>query len=377
MKKVIISLLVLTLLMASALSSCEWLKAEEPHECESLCTECGGCLNTECQDSACAEKCEGHIPPHKCESLCEECDGCLDAECRDFACAEKCEGHIPPHECESLCPECGGCIDTDFCTYEGCATKCTCERYVNVSKELADLLPHHLCIHHLDIDPHIFNVEKKINILKDGGQALLVTFEEVNTYYVGAYYFGNHYYQYHDPIHQDTGDTYCPFDYVFVRFDSAEEIERTYNNRELKGAFIVWEVLSVSDISSEDADAPKLVMYDRLTLNEDQFSVPDMPSESFIYINGLHTPTGTDTVYYSAVIRRTYRKQVTLTHVNIDGEDYLLFYNYDVCFYWGDIKKDFGKYYDALSEIMIPDIYNGYDCYLINVKDFAELLKGE
>ena len=373
MKKVIIPLLILTLLMVSALSSCEWFKTEEPHECESLCTECGGCLNGECEDSACAEKCEGHIPPHKCEHLCKECDGCLDAECKEDSCTEKCTCHKK----DTLCPECGGCIDTDFCTYEGCTEKCTCERYVNVSKELADLLTHHLCIHKVDIDPNIFNVEKKIDILKDDGQALIVTFEEVNTYYVGAYYFGDHYNQYHEPIHQYKGDMYCPFDYVFVRFDSAEEIEKSYNNRELKAAFVVWEVLSVRDISSEDADAPKLVMYDRLTLNEDQLSVPDMPSESFIYINGLHTPTGTDTVYYSTGIRWNYKKQITLTHVNIDGEDYLLFYNYDVCFYLNDIKKDFGKYYNALAEIMISDVYNGYDCYLINVKDFAELLRGE
>ena len=35
------------------------------------------------------------IPTHTCESVCEECGKCLDAECQDEACAEKCQGHEP------------------------------------------------------------------------------------------------------------------------------------------------------------------------------------------------------------------------------------------------------------------------------------------
>ena len=37
------------------------MKEEKPaHSCESVCAECGKCLDAECTDAACAEKCEGH-----------------------------------------------------------------------------------------------------------------------------------------------------------------------------------------------------------------------------------------------------------------------------------------------------------------------------
>ena len=156
MKKRLILIMFLALSLLLTFTSCEWFNTLESHKCESVCQECGNCLNTECSDEACAEKCEGHIPPHECEHFCEECDGCLDAKCAEDVCTTKCTCHNR----DTLCPECGGCIDTDFCTYEGCNVKCTCERYVNVSKELADLLTHHLCIHKVDIDPNIFNLSE-------------------------------------------------------------------------------------------------------------------------------------------------------------------------------------------------------------------------
>lgn len=374
MKKHFIFAILVAVSLIFTLTSCEWFNTEEPHECESACVECGECLDIECTEEACADKCAGH---HKCESACSECGKCLDAECGEEACADKCSCHNK----ESLCPECGGCID-NICTYDGCDVKCSCERFVNIEEELADLLSHHLCIHKVDIDPHVFNVERKIDIIKDSGQALLVTFEEVNTYYVGAYYFGDHQYQYHDSQLRDTGDFYCPLNYVFLRFNSAEEIEKTYNNRDLKGAFVVWEVLSVSDILSDDDNAPKFVMYDKLTLGEDGINVPDMPDERFIYINGYHTNVGTDTVYYSTGIRQHYKEQVTFPCGNVNGEDYLTFYVY--AFYYNDIKKDFGKYYDAMSSVMKTDIYyktdvygNMFNYYLIKVEDFVEILKEE
>ncbi len=34
------------------------------------------------------------IPPHACESVCPECGKCLDATCTESVCAEKCQGHV-------------------------------------------------------------------------------------------------------------------------------------------------------------------------------------------------------------------------------------------------------------------------------------------
>ncbi len=43
------------------------MKEETPpapaHTCESVCSECGKCLNSECTDAACSDKCEGHGSP--------------------------------------------------------------------------------------------------------------------------------------------------------------------------------------------------------------------------------------------------------------------------------------------------------------------------
>ena len=66
---------------------------ENPHACESKCEECGKCLDTECTEAVCADKCQGHTPPHACESVCEVCGKCTDSECTEAVCAEKCEGH--------------------------------------------------------------------------------------------------------------------------------------------------------------------------------------------------------------------------------------------------------------------------------------------
>ena len=74
-------------------------------------------------------KCEGHVvtpPAHTCESVCPECGKCLDATCTEPACTEKCEGHSvtpPAHTCESVCPECGKCLDAT-CTEPACTEKC-------------------------------------------------------------------------------------------------------------------------------------------------------------------------------------------------------------------------------------------------------------
>ncbi len=65
------------------------------HICESRCEVCGKCLDLDCTEPGCAEKCEGHtvLPDHICENRCEICGKCLDLDCTEPGCAEKCEGH--------------------------------------------------------------------------------------------------------------------------------------------------------------------------------------------------------------------------------------------------------------------------------------------
>ena len=64
---------------------------QNPHECESVCEECGKCTDAECTEDVCADKCAGH---HTCESVCDECGKCTDKECAEEVCADKCGGHV-------------------------------------------------------------------------------------------------------------------------------------------------------------------------------------------------------------------------------------------------------------------------------------------
>ncbi len=109
MKKFMAIMLVLVLALA-CFAGCKG------HECANKCPDCGKCLNAECTEKACAEKCEGH---HVCESKCPECGKCTDAACTEAACADKCAGH---HKCEDVCDQCGKC--TSDCTDAACADKC-------------------------------------------------------------------------------------------------------------------------------------------------------------------------------------------------------------------------------------------------------------
>ena len=120
----------------------------EAHACESVCSECGYCLDADCTDAACATKCQGHKTPdedpvdpaHKCEHVCETCGLCLDADCTDAACASKCEGHevAPTHKCEHVCEECGKCTDAD-CSESVCASKC--EGHVAATTPVISVVP--------------------------------------------------------------------------------------------------------------------------------------------------------------------------------------------------------------------------------------------
>ena len=97
------------------------------HTCESVCEECGKCLDADCTEEACADKCAGHTvePTHTCESKCPTCNKCTDTTCTEAVCEDKCAGHTvePTHTCESKCPTCNKCTDTT-CTEAVCEDKC-------------------------------------------------------------------------------------------------------------------------------------------------------------------------------------------------------------------------------------------------------------
>ena len=60
----------------------------KPHECANPCEICGLCTS-DCAETTCAKKCEGH---HECANPCEICGLCT-SDCAEKQCAEKCQGH--------------------------------------------------------------------------------------------------------------------------------------------------------------------------------------------------------------------------------------------------------------------------------------------
>ena len=134
MKKRIFILMFVLLAMVLTLSSCDEiigniLGGETTHECERKCPECGKCIDEDCTEGVCQDKCTEHgmiIPPHGCANVCPECGKCTNTACTESVCEDKCAGHTvtpPAHECESVCPECGKCLDKT-CTEDACEEKC-------------------------------------------------------------------------------------------------------------------------------------------------------------------------------------------------------------------------------------------------------------
>ena len=343
MKKRLILTIALALFLVLTFTSCEWFTTVNSHDCESICQECGKCFNTECEDEACAEKCEGHIPPHRCESICEDCGGCLNAECAE----------------------------------DVCYAKCSCSRHINVRTDIVATLEAFLYEKTIYRDPIYSNTETKIDDIRSGKEPLLITFDLVETYYVGVYFSGEHYL----PDHLYEIATYCCVEnYVWVRFDSVEDIAITYDGLYLLDAFVVREIDSVSNLLSDGKAIPRIVIFD--TCKFSRFSVgevqsPKLSNDCFIYLNGN---SETDIIYhYTKSYNRTI---ITLPCAEIDGNYYIKLrlrtINNE------DIVNDFGKYYDELFAVIKPDIYittdengNEVECYLVNVNDFAEIVKGE
>ena len=120
--KKIVAMLVVVAMIFSLVAT---IAACATHTCEHVCEVCHKCQDASCQDSVCAEKCEGHQQGggHVCGHKCEVCGKCT-SECTDAACAEKCEGHQQGggHVCGHKCEVCGKC--TSECTDAACAEKC-------------------------------------------------------------------------------------------------------------------------------------------------------------------------------------------------------------------------------------------------------------
>lgn len=123
----LVAVLAMILVSVFALIACT---ETETHECKHVCQveSCGKCLDKDCEDEACKDKCPGHNQPtpppaHTCQSKCATCGKCTNKDCKEEACKEKCVCEaLVIHICNDKCTVCGLC--TTDCNDKVCKEKC-------------------------------------------------------------------------------------------------------------------------------------------------------------------------------------------------------------------------------------------------------------
>ena len=124
--KRLVAILVVMALMFTFVATA--VACNKTHECGHKCTVegCGKCLDKDCDDPVCADKCEVHeSAPHVCGHKCQEpdCGKCKDKACTDTVCQSKCPGHRG----EGGDDKCGNAD----CTCENCpGDGCECDQSV-------------------------------------------------------------------------------------------------------------------------------------------------------------------------------------------------------------------------------------------------------
>lgn len=98
--------------------------------------------------------------------------------------------------------------------------------------------------------PDMPTLAEEINKIKGGTQALLVSFDPTNYYYVCGYYNIEH--EYSESLYC------CAENYTWVECVNATDIPKTYDDKEFIVAFQFNKALLVNDIISEEIEVPDI-----------------------------------------------------------------------------------------------------------------------
>ena len=187
--------------------------------------------------------------------------------------------------------------------------------------------------------------EQRIDSIKGGTQALHVGFESSTNYYFMCGYYETQ----HDRH-------YYADKYVWVKYEKEDEILEYYNDKKMVVAFQINEALFVTDILPSEKSVPNVEhfqIYDTEFVDGINVNAPDDFCDTFIYLNHYNM---SDVFCCTDVANSTvYSFQCVL----YDYEYYVIDHTLTVCSngseYKNDFKKDYGKYCDALMEIMIAE----------------------
>ena len=241
------------------------------------------------------------------------------------------------------------------------------------SSELISALSEHLQSLLISYSMTEVILANQIDKIKNGAQPLLVTFDPSEFYYVCGYYKGTN--------EDETSFYRNASDYVWLRYEKAEDIRETYRGRTCIAAFQLNPASTVTDIRSDSARVP---VFEHFTMIRPEFSggyntaTFDVFDDTFIYLK----PKEKGAVYTASTHFDSWN---TWVYVTLEGERFIPVSLYQIRSTGErddyDLEKEFGKYYDALMSIMITDRYSapfGIDMMyygLFSIEDFAEILK--
>ena len=200
-------------------------------------------------------------------------------------------------------------------------------------------------------------------IKADTAKAMLVNFYSSESYFVCGYYTDDA-----DPFfHTDAPN------YTWVKFDSENEITEEYKDLTLVISFQFSKASMVSDIITPDANVPNIEHFQvYFPVFEEGINISDDIEDDDIFVYVCSPNESTLFVHHFG--------SSNLPFVHINGKYYLTVPHYRIMQDGTrvDTKLDnyFGKYYDALLNIMIKDKYSvtesGYTAFygLIEFKDF-------
>ena len=208
-------------------------------------------------------------------------------------------------------------------------------------------------------------------IKEDGAQPLLVEFDPTNFYYVCGYYKNTE---------EDQGPFYRNVsDYVWLRYEKAEDIRETYRGLTCIAAFRLNPASSVADIRPEKEVPPAFehfAMVNPVFEKGYNTEIFDGFDEPFIYLNSGDKSR----VYYTTI--RNLREFRTFDCIRLDGQLFipviLYHINSDGKRDDRNLEREFDEYYDTLMDIMITgkytETYAGSVIYygLFSIEDFAE-----
>ena len=224
---------------------------------------------------------------------------------------------------------------------------------------------------HYDIADRSF--EQKIDTIKSGNvQPLLVDIDSENYYFVVAYYTC-------EKHSDEDGEYYCVSKYTWVKYENANDIKESYEEKDYVAAFQINVASLTEDILTGDKESKRV---EHISIFRPNFSdgantnAANLRDHTYIYL----CKTEKATVYYSLLVNSNF---YSISCMCLDEKYYIPFHLYTVnpngerldsiSFEW-----NLGNYYDTMIPIMITDKYietteNGWVRYygLFEIEEFV------